>query len=44
MKRLIPIVLLVAAVAVYRILDGEMVITDIEIDGKPIAQFTREAK
>ena len=33
-----------SAVAVYRVLDGEMVITDIEIDGKPIAQFTREAK
>ena len=32
------------AVAVYRVMDGEMVITDIEIDGKPIAQFTREAK
>ena len=33
-----------SAVAVYRVLNGEMVITDIEIDGKPIAQFTREAK
>ena len=33
-----------SAVAVYRVLDGEMVITDIEIDGKPIAQFTREEK
>lgn len=33
-----------SAVAVYRVLDGEMVITDIEVDGKPIAQFTREAK
>lgn len=33
-----------SAVAVYRVLDGEMVITDIEIDGKPITQFTREAK
>ena len=33
-----------SAVATYRVLDGEIVITDIEIDGKPIAQFTREAK
>ena len=33
-----------SAVAVYRVLDGEMVITDIEIDGMPIARFTREAK
>ena len=33
-----------SAVAVYRVLNGEMVITDIEIDGKPITQFTREAK
>ena len=33
-----------SAVAVYRVLNGEMVITDIEIDGKPIVQFTREAK
>ena len=33
-----------SAVAVYRVLNGEMVITDIEIDGRPIAQFTREAK
>lgn len=33
-----------SAVAVYRVLNGEMVITDLEIDGKPIAQFTREAK
>ena len=33
-----------SAVAVYRVLGGEMVITDIEIDGKPIARFTREAK
>ena len=33
-----------SAVAVYRVLDGEMVITDIEINGMPIAQFTREEK
>ena len=33
-----------SAVAVYRVLDGEIVITGIEVDGKPIAQFTREAK
>ena len=33
-----------SAVAVYRVLNGEMVITDIEIDGMPIARFTREAK
>ena len=33
-----------SAVAVYRVLNGEMVITDIEIDGKPIVQFAREAK
>ena len=33
-----------SAVAVYRVLDGEMVITDIEIEGKPIAQFVREEK
>ena len=33
-----------SAVAVYRVLNGEMVITDIEMDGKPIGQFTRAAK
>lgn len=33
-----------SAVAVYRVLNGEMVITDIEIAGKPIAQITRAEK
>ena len=33
-----------SAVAVYRVLDGEIVITDIEIDGKPIAQLVKEQK
>ncbi len=33
-----------SAVSVYRVLNGEIVITDIEIDGMPIARFTREAK
>ena len=33
-----------SAVAVYRVLNGEMVITDIEIAGKPIAQIMRAAK
>ena len=33
-----------SAVAVYRVLNGEMVITDIEIDGKSIVQFARAAE
>lgn len=33
-----------SAVAVYRVLNGEIVIADIEIGGKPIAQFIREEK
>ena len=33
-----------SAVAVYRVYKGEIVITDIEIAGKPIAQITRAAK
>ena len=31
-----------SAVAVYRVLDGEIVLTDIEIDGKPILTAARE--
>ena len=33
-----------SAVAVYRVLDGEIVITDIEIDGKSITQLVKEQK
>lgn len=33
-----------SAVAVYRVLDGEAVLTDIEIDGKPILSAVRESQ
>ena len=33
-----------SAIAVYRVLDGEAVLTDIEIDGKPILSVVKEEK
>lgn len=33
-----------SAVAVYRVLDGEIVLADVEIDGKPILSAAKEAR